>query len=71
MKAHEQAATIVGHIDRETSLHITYCEGFGVSREEMEATEEKQACTAYTRYVATHHTPFRRQGEHTDRRFLL
>lgn len=45
------AATIVGHIDRETSLHITYCEGFGVSREEMEATEERQACTAYTRYV--------------------
>lgn len=51
MEAYEQAATIVGHIDRETSLHITYCEGFGVSREEMEATEEKQACTAYTRYV--------------------
>ncbi|KAH8781471.1 Phosphomethylpyrimidine kinase-domain-containing protein [Diaporthe sp. PMI_573] len=45
------AATIVGHIDRETSLHLTYCEGFGVSRKEMEATEEKQACTAYTRYV--------------------
>lgn len=49
-EAHEQAAAIVGHIDRETSLHLTYCEGFGVSREEMEATEEKQACTAYTRY---------------------
>ncbi|KAK7736849.1 trifunctional hydroxymethylpyrimidine kinase/phosphomethylpyrimidine kinase/thiaminase [Diaporthe eres] len=45
------AAAIVGHIDRETALHLTYCEGFGVSREEMEATEEKQACTAYTRYV--------------------
>ncbi|POS79022.1 phosphomethylpyrimidine kinase, partial [Diaporthe helianthi] len=45
------AAVIVGHIDRETSLHITYCEGFGVSREEVEATDERQACTAYTRYV--------------------
>lgn len=48
----KQAASIVGHIDRETALHLTYCEGFGVSRDEMEATEEKQACTAYTRYAA-------------------
>ncbi|KAL1856993.1 trifunctional hydroxymethylpyrimidine kinase/phosphomethylpyrimidine kinase/thiaminase [Diaporthe australafricana] len=45
------AAAIVGHIDRETALHLTYCEGFGISREQMENTEEKQACTAYTRYV--------------------
>ncbi|ROV90322.1 hypothetical protein VSDG_08151 [Cytospora chrysosperma] len=45
------AAAIVAHIDRETSLHLTYCEGFGISREEMEKTEEMQACTAYTRYV--------------------
>lgn len=44
-----QAAAIVAHIDRETSLHLTYCEGFGISREEMEKTEELQACTAYTR----------------------
>lgn len=50
-RTREQAAAIVGHIDRETALHLTYCEGFGVSREEMEATEEKQACTAYTRYA--------------------
>ncbi|CAN8096851.1 unnamed protein product [Discula destructiva] len=45
------AAGIVLHIDRETSLHLTYCEGFGISRAEMEKTEEKTACTAYTRYV--------------------
>lgn len=47
-------------------LHIGYCKGFGVSKEEIEATEESQgtnivsilcyklkvllACTAYTRY---------------------
>ncbi|KAK7737846.1 trifunctional hydroxymethylpyrimidine kinase/phosphomethylpyrimidine kinase/thiaminase [Cytospora paraplurivora] len=45
------AAAIVQHIDRETSLHLTYCEGFGISREEIEKTQELQACTAYTRYV--------------------
>lgn len=37
------------HIERETNLHLTYCEGFGISRQEMEATEEMMACTAYTR----------------------
>ncbi|ROW12243.1 hypothetical protein VMCG_00020 [Cytospora schulzeri] len=47
----KQAAAIVAHIDRETTLHLTYCEGFGISREELEKTEEMQACTAYTRYV--------------------
>ncbi|KAH6693965.1 phosphomethylpyrimidine kinase THI20 [Plectosphaerella plurivora] len=44
-------ATIVQHIAREMSLHIDYCAGFGISVPEIESTEEKQACTAYTRYV--------------------
>ncbi|TDZ29092.1 putative hydroxymethylpyrimidine/phosphomethylpyrimidine kinase 2 [Colletotrichum spinosum] len=44
-------ATIVSHIAREMSLHIDYCEGFGITVPEIEATEEHQACTAYTRYV--------------------
>lgn len=45
-----QASGIVLHIERETNLHLTYCAGFGMTREEMEKTEEKMACTAYTRY---------------------
>ncbi|KAF4831185.1 putative hydroxymethylpyrimidine/phosphomethylpyrimidine kinase 2 [Colletotrichum tropicale] len=44
-------ATIVSHIAREMSLHIDYCKGFGITVPEIEATEEHQACTAYTRYV--------------------
>ncbi|GKT95860.1 hypothetical protein Ct61P_13710 [Colletotrichum tofieldiae] len=44
-------ATIVSHITREMSLHIDYCKGFGITVPEIEATEEHQACTAYTRYV--------------------
>ncbi|KAK1634733.1 phosphomethylpyrimidine kinase [Colletotrichum phormii] len=44
-------ATIVNHITREMSLHIDYCKGFGITVPEIEATEEHQACTAYTRYV--------------------
>lgn len=42
------------HIERETSLHLTYCEGFGISRGEMENTEEQMACTAYTRSIILH-----------------
>ncbi|GKT51623.1 putative importin [Colletotrichum spaethianum] len=44
-------ASIVNHIAREMSLHIDYCKGFGITVPEIEATEEHQACTAYTRYV--------------------
>ncbi|KAI0145876.1 Phosphomethylpyrimidine kinase-domain-containing protein [Hypoxylon sp. NC0597] len=44
-------AKIVSHIHTEMKLHIDYCKGFGISKEEIEATEELQACTAYTRYV--------------------
>ncbi|OIW34117.1 hypothetical protein CONLIGDRAFT_652470 [Coniochaeta ligniaria NRRL 30616] len=44
-------AAIITHITREMSLHITYCQEFGVSQDEIESTEEHQACTAYTRYV--------------------
>ncbi|KAJ4323352.1 trifunctional hydroxymethylpyrimidine kinase/phosphomethylpyrimidine kinase/thiaminase [Fusarium piperis] len=45
------AAEIVQHIMRELKLHTSYCESFGISMAEIQATEEKQACTAYTRYV--------------------
>lgn len=45
------AASIVTHINTEMGLHIKYCEGFGVSKEEMVNVEENMACTAYTRYV--------------------
>ncbi|KAI6784751.1 uncharacterized protein J7T54_007844 [Emericellopsis cladophorae] len=46
-----RASEIVAHIMTETKLHIKYCESFGMSLEQMESTEEHQACTAYTRYV--------------------
>ncbi|KAG6118681.1 hypothetical protein E4U13_008369 [Claviceps humidiphila] len=42
---------IVGHVMREMQLHVNYCQTFGISEAEIRATEEKQACTAYTRYV--------------------
>ncbi|KAG5935125.1 hypothetical protein E4U60_003365 [Claviceps pazoutovae] len=42
---------IVGHVMREMHLHVNYCQTFGISEAEIRATEEKQACTAYTRYV--------------------
>lgn len=45
------AAKIVGHIHHEMGLHISYCQDFGITKEEIEASEESQACTAYTRYV--------------------
>ncbi|KAK4650867.1 trifunctional hydroxymethylpyrimidine kinase/phosphomethylpyrimidine kinase/thiaminase [Podospora pseudocomata] len=45
------AATIVTHIFHEMELHINYCSGFGISKQDIESCEEKEACTAYTRYV--------------------
>ncbi|KAF2086708.1 hypothetical protein K490DRAFT_43873 [Saccharata proteae CBS 121410] len=46
-----KSARIVAHIQEELNLHIKYCEGFGLSIEDIEGQEEHQACTAYTRYV--------------------
>ncbi|OBT87822.1 hypothetical protein VE02_02131 [Pseudogymnoascus sp. 03VT05] len=45
------SAKVVTHIIHEMQLHVEYCEAFGVSKEQMLATEEDEACTAYTRYV--------------------
>ncbi|RDW70303.1 putative thiamine biosynthesis protein thi-4 [Coleophoma crateriformis] len=45
------AAKVVENIHRETALHIAYCKDFGITKEEMESSQESQACTAYTRYV--------------------
>ncbi|KAM0513950.1 hypothetical protein ACHAPE_007305 [Trichoderma viride] len=42
---------IVSHILHEMKLHINYCNSFGISESEIQATQELQACTAYTRYV--------------------
>jgi hydroxymethylpyrimidine/phosphomethylpyrimidine kinase len=36
-----QSAAIVTHIFKEMELHVGYCQGFGISKEEMEKTEEK------------------------------
>ncbi|KAJ4150036.1 hypothetical protein LMH87_010803 [Akanthomyces muscarius] len=47
----QRSNDIVGHIVREMDLHINYCKSFGIPEEEIQATEELQACTAYTRYV--------------------
>ncbi|KHO01166.1 Phosphomethylpyrimidine kinase type-1 [Metarhizium album ARSEF 1941] len=46
-----KASEIVSHIIRETQLHVNYCKSFDISEQEMQKTEEKQACTAYTRYL--------------------
>lgn len=37
-----EGAKIISHIYHEMSLHIGYCKGFGVSKEEIEASEESQ-----------------------------
>jgi hypothetical protein len=37
-----QSAEIVSHIFREMQLHIGYCQGFGISKEQIEQTEEKE-----------------------------
>ncbi|PFH63272.1 hypothetical protein XA68_14924 [Ophiocordyceps unilateralis] len=47
----DSASQTTAYILREMQLHIKYCASFGISLSEMQATEEHQACTAYTRYV--------------------
>lgn len=37
-----QSARIVLHIEREMTLHIAYCNGFGLPKEEIELEEESQ-----------------------------
>ncbi|KAL6890773.1 Phosphomethylpyrimidine kinase domain-containing protein [Trichoderma evansii] len=46
-----RSTEIVAHILHEMKLHINYCNSFGISESEIQATQELQACTAYTRYV--------------------
>ncbi|KAF2398490.1 hypothetical protein EJ06DRAFT_544160 [Trichodelitschia bisporula] len=46
-----RSADIVRHVCEETNLHLTYCQEFGLSKEDILTRKEKQACTAYTRYV--------------------
>ncbi|ERF69513.1 hypothetical protein EPUS_01842 [Endocarpon pusillum Z07020] len=45
------SAHIVLHIEREMSLHLDYCQQFGLSRSDIEKQKESQACVAYSRYV--------------------
>ncbi|KAM3436570.1 hypothetical protein NHJ13734_005034 [Beauveria thailandica] len=47
----QRSNEIVSHIVREMDLHINYCKGFGISEQQIQATPELQACTAYTRHV--------------------
>lgn len=46
-----RASEIVLHIRREMELHLSYCAEFGIGLEQIEATPESVACTAYARYV--------------------
>ncbi|MEE9314409.1 MAG: thiaminase II [Rhizobiaceae bacterium] len=38
-------------LEVEMNLHVRLCEKWGISKEELEATEEKTATVAYTRFV--------------------
>ncbi|KAF2185869.1 heme oxygenase-like protein [Zopfia rhizophila CBS 207.26] len=51
MSTISRSAEIILHIQREMNLHASYCAELGVSLDEINATEEDQACTAYTRYL--------------------
>ena len=45
------SAHIVLSVKKEMELHLEYCKGFGISKEDMEGTKESQATVAYSRYV--------------------
>ncbi len=43
--------TVKAILDKETSLHVEFCHGWGLSEADMEATPEDDATMSYTRYV--------------------
>lgn len=45
------AATVSALLDVEMSLHVKFCEGWGLAEEEMAALPEATQTMAYTRYV--------------------
>lgn len=47
----EAAATLNALLNQEMALHVGYCEGWGISRQDLEAQPEATANMAYTRYV--------------------
>ncbi|KAJ9270293.1 hypothetical protein DTO212C5_3536 [Paecilomyces variotii] len=51
MEAVAASSRIVLHIEEEMALHLSYCESFGITKEQIESIPETQACTAYSRYI--------------------
>ncbi|KAG8898698.1 hypothetical protein FRB99_007220 [Tulasnella sp. 403] len=45
------SAQTILHIVQETGMHASYCESWGVSRDELLATPESVATSAYTTYL--------------------
>lgn len=43
--------TLNAHLNFEMDLHVKYCAGWGITKEELEQTDEAGANMAYTRYV--------------------
>lgn len=39
------------HIARESTMHVAYCQEFGLSLADLEETPESANCSAYARYV--------------------
>lgn len=39
------------HVVRESTMHRSYCEKWGVTPEQLDSTVESAACTAYGAYI--------------------
>jgi hydroxymethylpyrimidine/phosphomethylpyrimidine kinase / thiaminase len=42
---------MVEHIHHEMALHVDYCKGFGITKAEMEASEESQGMFVLTNTI--------------------
>ncbi|GAA5934013.1 uncharacterized protein JCM15063_000532 [Sporobolomyces koalae] len=51
MKEMAASIEIVNAVLKETEMHVSYCETYGISREELMAVPESLSNIAYTRYV--------------------
>ncbi|EPX71092.1 TENA/THI family protein [Schizosaccharomyces octosporus yFS286] len=46
-----EAAQSVFHVIQEKQLHVSFCQQYGITIEDLKASEESPACTAYSRYI--------------------
>ncbi|WBW71562.1 phosphomethylpyrimidine kinase [Schizosaccharomyces osmophilus] len=46
-----EAAQSVFHVLQEKEFHVSFCQSYGITMEDLKSSEESPACTAYSRFI--------------------